>query len=494
MKYKNIKRSFIGRTLFMILILVALSALLSGVSDFFVIKKMESEIKKKEYCRIKRAFPALLHLCDEKIGNMLNSFGMWDDMIHNIELKNVSWIKEMFEDDDMVTSQFSSYGVYNFKNYPVYVKNLIFSRVEVLKVSSFIKRRFRKGQPGKPVIFFHIYGGRIYHVGVLPLCWNDGSVASYGFIYFAHEVNGKTLKMYGQILSARIKAVPSVKVLKASDLIYTFPMKDIDNKIVGLFGFYEDMLVINIFKNMNRLFILIVVVILVVYIGAFSLVANSINDAMKKTFGSITSSLKRLSEGDFNALENLDEFCQRDDELGSLTKNIKKIARQLSVNLSTDPLTGIYNRLYFSKKFEEEIERAKRTGRPLSFVIFDLDDFKNINDTYGHVAGDLVLKNFAKSVSSTVRSFDTFARIGGEEFGLILPETDLKTAVQIVERIKRRLKDVYVPEIDGKVKITFSAGVAGYKNGDNMDSLFHRADVALYRAKQKGKNRIEIEG
>ncbi len=477
----------------MILVLVALSALLSGVSDFFVIKKMESEIKKKESCRIKRAFPALLHLCDEKIGNMLNSFGMWDDMVQNVELKNVSWIKEMFEDDDMVTSQFDSYGVYDFKEYPVYVKNRIFSKEEVLKISHFVREKFKKGQQGKPVIFFHNYKDNIYHVGVLPLCWNDGSVASYGFIYFAHEVNNGTLKMYSQILSTRVKAVPGVKVLKTSDLIYSFPMKDIDNKIVGMFSFYEDTLIINVFKNMNRLFILIMVIILIIYIGAFSFVANSINDAMKKTFGSITSSLKRLSEGDFNALEDLDEFCQRKDELGSLARNIQKIARQLSVNLSTDPLTGIYNRLYFSKKFEEEIERAKRTGRPLSFVIFDLDDFKKINDTYGHVAGDLVLKNFAKSVSSTVRSLDTFARIGGEEFGLILPETDLKTAVQIVERIRKRLKDVYVPEIDKKVKITFSAGVAGYRNGDNMDSLFHRADVALYRAKQKGKNRIEVE-
>ncbi len=477
----------------MILVLVALSALISGVSDFFVIRRMEVEIKKKESCRIKRAFPALLHLCDEKIGNMLNSFGMWDDMVWNVKFKNVGWIKKMFEDDSMVTSQFDSYGIYDFKGCRIYVKNPIFSEKELLKIFHFIKENFKKGQPGKPAIFFYTSKNNIYHVGILPLCWNDGSVASYGFIYFAHEINSRTLRMYGQILSIRVKAVPGVKILKTDKLVYTFPMRNIDNKIVGMFGFYEDTLVINIFKHMNRLFILIVVVIFVIYVGAFSFVANSINDAMKKTFGSITSSLKRLSEGDFNAIEELDEFCKRDDELGNLAKNIQKIARQLSVNLSTDPLTGVYNRLYFSKKFEEEIERTKRTGRNLSFIIFDLDDFKKINDTYGHIAGDLVLKNFARSVLTAIRSIDIFARIGGEEFGLILPETDLKTAVQIAERIKKRLNGVYVPEIDKKVKITFSAGIAGYRDGDNMDSIFHRADVALYRAKQKGKNRIEVE-
>ncbi|WP_022846197.1 MULTISPECIES: sensor domain-containing diguanylate cyclase [unclassified Desulfurobacterium] len=494
MYYKNIKRSFIGKTLLMILVLIAFSILLSGVSDFFVIKKMETEIRKKESCRIKRAFPSLLHLCEEKIGNMLNSFGMWDEMVQSVREKNVDWIKEMMDDDEMVTSQFDSYGVYNLKGVPIYLKNRIFSDGEVSKIMSFIDKNFKVGKIAHPVTFFHKWDGKIYHVGILPLCWNNGKVASQGFIYFAHRIGKNSLKTYSQILSSKVEIdVGRLNGTGSGNLIFTFPMKDIDGTIIGNFKFFEDMLIIRIFQKMNKTFIFVMIILVICYAGAFLFVSTSINRAIKETFGNITGALKRLSEGDFGALEKLDKFCLRKDELGNLTRNIQKIAEQLSVNLSTDPLTGIYNRLYFSKKFEEEIERAKRMKRPLSFVIFDLDDFKKINDTYGHVAGDLVLKSFAKAVSSSVRSLDTFARIGGEEFGLILPETDVKTAVRVVNRIKERFKNVYIPEIGKKVKITFSAGVAGYREGDNMDALFHRADVALYRAKENGKDRVEIE-
>ncbi|WP_457567154.1 diguanylate cyclase [Desulfurobacterium sp.] len=499
MKYKKLKRSFVRKTLFMIMALIAFSALISAFSDFFVIKKIESEIKKKEARRIERAFPPLLHLCEQKIGNMLNSFGMWNDMVYNVEVGNVDWIKEMFEDDQMVVSQFDSYGVFNAKGEPVYVKNAIFSAKNVAEILGYISRHFNDKKFAEPVTFFHRWKGKIYHVGVLPLCWNDGRVASKGFIYFAHESSNATLSMYSHILSTRISLSfngvgPDARRIKSSDLIYVFPMKDIDNSTVGFLRFYEDTLVINVFREMNKVFIVVFVTILIAYAAASFFVATSVNKAMKETFGSITSSLRKLSEGDFNAINELDQFCRRKDELGSLAKNIKKIAKQLSVNLSTDPLTGVYNRLYFSRKFEEEIERARRSKRPLSFAIFDLDDFKKINDTYGHVAGDAVLKHFAEAVSSEVRNIDTFARIGGEEFGLILPEANQEAAYQVVRRIKKKLKNIYIPDIGRKIRVTFSAGIASFKDGDNVDSLFHRADVALYKAKERGKNRIELEG
>lgn len=151
----------------------------------------------------------------------------------------------------------------------------------------------------------------------------------------------------------------------------------------------------------------------------------------------------------------------------------------------TDALTNVYNRRYFTQKLEEEIERATRSGSNFSLVMLDIDRFKNVNDRYGHNAGDLVLKSMAEMIRNRIRKIDTIARWGGEEFVLLLPETDVNAAMSLAETLRKQLSQMEIP---GVGQITASFGVAGYFPEDTVDTLVNRADQRMYEAKSAGRN------
>lgn len=151
----------------------------------------------------------------------------------------------------------------------------------------------------------------------------------------------------------------------------------------------------------------------------------------------------------------------------------------------TDTLTNVYNRRYFAQKLEEEIERVRRSGSSFSLIMLDIDHFKNVNDQFGHSAGDLVLKSMAEMILNRIRKIDTMARWGGEEFVLLLPETDGNAAMILAETLRRQLSQMEIP---GVGKITASFGVASYFSGDTVDTLLNRADKRMYEAKSAGRN------
>jgi diguanylate cyclase (GGDEF)-like protein len=158
----------------------------------------------------------------------------------------------------------------------------------------------------------------------------------------------------------------------------------------------------------------------------------------------------------------------------------------------TDDLTDLVNRRRFMDGLGAEIERARRFGSPLSVVLADLDDFKRINDEWGHHAGDDVLRSFADLVRSHVRDVDVPARIGGEEFAILLPETDAADAARVAERMRHSLSVVPVPVGDNAtVQVTCSFGVAELRGQQSGDDVMRAADAALYVAKGRGKNRVE---
>lgn len=154
----------------------------------------------------------------------------------------------------------------------------------------------------------------------------------------------------------------------------------------------------------------------------------------------------------------------------------------------TDPLTGIYNRGKFNKGIELCIKIYKERGVPFSLIIFDIDDLKGINDKYGHLIGDRVIKEVVNIIKKEIREADIFFRWGGDEFVLLLMNTDIKQAGVIAERI-RALIDNF--DFHTAKHITCSFGVVSYQDGDNADSLLIRGDNVLYRAKEKGKNTVE---
>ena len=168
-------------------------------------------------------------------------------------------------------------------------------------------------------------------------------------------------------------------------------------------------------------------------------------------------------------------------------------ARRYSI---TDPLTGVWNRRYFEMKARDELERAMRFGRPFSLLMVDIDNFKNVNDRFGHRSGDEVLVELARRMTEVTRDIDTCARYGGEEFVLLLPETDSEGARVVAEKLRRIVSDAPIGVSDaGRLSVTVSVGVAGYpEHGDSLPDVLKRADEALYVAKRAGKDRVIVSG
>ena len=167
---------------------------------------------------------------------------------------------------------------------------------------------------------------------------------------------------------------------------------------------------------------------------------------------------------------------------------------QLSLEMAiTDQLTGLHNRRYMSRHLDTLVSSARKSGRPLAFVIMDIDFFKHVNDTYGHDIGDEVLKEFATRISANVRGLDLACRYGGEEFVVVMPDTDMSFAYSISERLRQSIETtpVKISRAPGTLNITISIGIASLENGDaGAEALLHRADQALYRAKRSGRNKV----
>ncbi len=158
-----------------------------------------------------------------------------------------------------------------------------------------------------------------------------------------------------------------------------------------------------------------------------------------------------------------------------------------------DHLTGLYNRFYFEEEGKRELERARRYNYPLSLIMLDLDDFKHVNDRFGHQKGDEVLVKFAGIVKRSIRKTDMPVRYGGEEFIVLLPHTSLEEAVKVAERIRESFSKVVFREGDEVFKLTVSAGVASCEPEDcDLNNLLYKADKALYTAKREGKNRTVV--
>ncbi len=180
-----------------------------------------------------------------------------------------------------------------------------------------------------------------------------------------------------------------------------------------------------------------------------------------------------------------------------MRKNFIKLINQLKENIdilyelaTIDEKTGVYNNKFFKTISEMELSKARRGIEPLSLLIIDLDHFKKINDTYGHMAGDSVLKRLGYILKESIRKYDIVSRFGGEEFIVLFPSTNLERARKVSERLRKKV------ESDKEMKkysVTMSGGVSSYHKNDSISRMKQRADKALYKAKHNGRNRIETE-
>ena len=204
----------------------------------------------------------------------------------------------------------------------------------------------------------------------------------------------------------------------------------------------------------------------------------------------ITNFINEATQNDFNC--SLD-FHSR-NEFGIIAKNINKLIIDVKTLLTEkdfiayhDSLTGIYNRHKFIEEFNKELKRSDRHNHNIAFAIMDIDKFKHINDEYGHNIGDLVLKTLADVIKENIRETDCFARWGGEEFVLLLPETEQKGAIALAEKIRNAVEK---KNFNLASNVTISIGVSTYKKGEALESIYSRADKALYASKEQGRNRV----
>lgn len=181
-------------------------------------------------------------------------------------------------------------------------------------------------------------------------------------------------------------------------------------------------------------------------------------------------------------------------ERAHLFESIQLANKRLEHLATTDGLTGLYNHRYFRERLDGELERAFRYRLPLSCLIFDVDNFKSLNDTYGHLLGDSVLKELAQHAQGHIRKSDLIARYGGEEFVVILPQTDSDGAATEAERLRLEIERHTFQGVPSERRVTVSVGAATLLHDVMMngDDLLHAADKALYNAKNNGKNRIEV--
>lgn len=184
-----------------------------------------------------------------------------------------------------------------------------------------------------------------------------------------------------------------------------------------------------------------------------------------------------------------------DDEFHMLALSMYEMAKRLESLVYNDPLTGLYNRLLLNIRLREELARSRRHKWPLAVLIIDIDHFKRINDTYGHLVGDEVLIGCAAILSRHIREEDCLARYGGEEFVILAPGMIEDNAVQLAERIRLAVEEAPLSAtgLDKPVHITISIGIAIYPNhASNENELISRADTALYQAKSRGRNRTAL--
>lgn len=190
-----------------------------------------------------------------------------------------------------------------------------------------------------------------------------------------------------------------------------------------------------------------------------------------------------------------DELLKTTKELEATNNELLQAQKELIQLATTDPLTGLYNRRRSMEAMQEQKARFERNQQPFSFVIADIDDFKAINDNYGHQCGDFILKEISRELTELLRSQDSLGRWGGEEFNLLLPETDKQGASIIIEKLRAHISAQTFVYENESINVSMTFGIAEYASVElSIDELIRRADVALYEGKEDGKDCVVVFG
>lgn len=231
-------------------------------------------------------------------------------------------------------------------------------------------------------------------------------------------------------------------------------------------------------------------------------VVNSQNDlgelgqSISQHLGLIIQAMHTFSSGEYSheaeLTQQLSAMQSKLDEMEKLAKLAQHAIEEQREKAMHDALTGLPNREAYQQRVEQEVHRIERYGGSLSLMVCDIDLFKRINDSYGHLAGDKVLKIIAKSLQRNLRDSDFIARFGGEEFVALMPETSAQEAKLVAEKLRSKIEESPFNFKKDPVQITISFGISEFSKGESLEEVFARADKALYKAKDNGRNQVQI--
>ncbi len=347
------------------------------------------------------------------VRNLLQSL-LWNKELRlRVQKGDLPWLQAVFAGE--MTRPFASAGVIDNRGKLLYAKRSIFKREDLQDLVSFL-RQGRKRE--KLITFSWRHRGSVYLVGIGDLSTDDKGGGKW--LYLAKELNKGYLVGLRHFSEGEIEIFPQTK----KD-VGGLTLRDWRNRPVAWISICPSTYFVSLFVVMERIYLWHSLFILLVFALTIVLFSLKLRERIVKEFNKIIEAFDRLHQGEYPQDQPV---IKSEDEFGVFALQIQKASRTISQLLTTDPLTKIYNRTYFYNRLKEEVNRAQRYSHPLALIILDLDNFKGVNDKMGHQAGDQLLKDVASSLKDTLRKSDILARWGGEEFALILPETEAKKA------------------------------------------------------------------
>ncbi|KQC05952.1 MAG: hypothetical protein APR62_08870 [Smithella sp. SDB] len=342
--------------------------------------------------------------------------------------------------------------------------------------------------------FFVTFAVYILNISISYFAYLAGIVdlrALYGLGIIVLTINVVLFIVFRSDLNLRMSD-PSLTTIQmcAAILVVMYAMY-YGYKVQGLlFSMYILILLFGIFRLYTSQFL---------FISGFALLTYGIDIGLLKIFRPLDIDLKIELFKWFGLAVVLISVSFIGGNISSLRRELSVSRRKLQSSLTViremaihDDLTGFFNRTHLMDLIETESNRSIRTGDVFSLAMIDIDKFKNINDTYGHQTGDYVLKTFASVLRSVLRKTDFCGRYGGEEFLVVLTQTDLQAAQIFAERIRDCVEKSLFPSLGPDSKVTVSIGLTAYKMQENIERTIARADEALYMAKNGGRNRVEV--
>jgi len=300
-----------------------------------------------------------------------------------------------------------------------------------------------------------------------------------------------------------VQAIPLLKAEQNATLLREldselFSMRAELDRIIGIISQEVELILAAAGETRDRAGVQVGLTLMLALVMA-SLFGHFLAQSILRPLDQLREGAEHFGKGDFKhriTIESRDELGRVSYAFNRMAVRLDRSLRSLRRLSTRDYLTNLFNAREFYRQLDGEMERAQRYNESFSLLLIDADHFKQINDSYGHQVGDKVLRALAKVLSIQVRNVDVAARVGGEEFAVVLPNTSGEAALAIAERIRREIFENQVvlnDEQKSTIEVSVSIGLATYpRSGQSAKELFHQADMALYNAKQGGRNRVSI--